>query len=442
MRLKHALISRKIRGRAVDGKEAKALSRRRHQDGQLIRLTNGWTCRFYEDFFHDGKRQRRRVQKFLGDFRQLPTQRRAKTAMDGVLAAINNPQLHPVTTQTLAQAAALWIAGCAKRKHKPVKPSVIQNWQSILTNHIVPVLGDTPLSDVRNRAMRTLVDTLSAKELSAATIRNVMLVVKLTVASAVDDDGNQLYPTKWNHRFIDAPTIDPNKQHRPSFTADEVTRICQVATGRLQVAAILFAASGLRVGEMLGLEVKHFDGTAIRIEQEVWHGRVLEPKTPNARRVIDLNPDVAKLLARFIGKRTVGFVLNTRTGTPMGQRNLARAFHKVQRALGIEQRGFHAFRRFRNTYLRNSLCPDGLLKFWMGHAAKDMSDVYDRVRDDRPFRTDVARSVGLGFRLPDSLTATRLTGKKGGDAAVRLAELTGVIGRCESFAERSEPVST
>ncbi len=43
---------------------------------------------------------------------------------------------------------------------------------------------------------------------------------------------------------------------------------------------------------------------------------------------------------------------------------------------GTHKAGNHAFRRFRNTYLRNYMvCPEGLYKFWMGHAGKDMSDL-------------------------------------------------------------------
>jgi hypothetical protein len=41
----------------------------------------------------------------------------------------------------------------------------------------------------------------------------------------------------------------------------------------------------------------------------------------------------------------------------------------------------------------------------MGHAAKDMSDRYDRVREDVQFRKDVARSMGVGFGLPKTLKA-------------------------------------
>jgi len=54
---------------------------------------------------------------------------------------------------------------------------------------------------------------------------------------------------------------------------------------------------------------------------------------------------------------------------------------------GTHKAGNHAFRRFRNTYLRNyTECPEGLYKYWMGHAEKDMSDLYDKIKEDVALR--------------------------------------------------------
>jgi integrase len=153
---------------------------------------------------------------------------------------------------------------------------------------------------------------------------------------------------------------------------------------------------------------------------------VQDPKTPNARRTIDLHPDVADLLRQFIGNRTAGFVFQSNSGKPLNQTNLLkRELHPILATLEISKRGFHCFRRFRNTHLRNSICPEGLLKFWMGHAAKDMSDRYDRVRDDVVFRKDVARSMSTGFAVPKSLTPKPPNPKK----AVLEISVSGVIGR-------------
>jgi len=167
------------------------------------------------------------------------------------------------------------------------------------------------------------------------------------------------------------------------------------------MACVLFAAIGLRAGELLGLECHHFDGASVKIEQSIWGGRVQSPKNQNAKRFVDLHPDVCALLAQFIGDRT-GLVFETSSGRPVGQSNLLnQELHPLLETLGIPKQGFHCFRRFRNTYLRQRRVPDAILKMWMGHsAAADMSSHYDRSELDVQYRRDVALAMGIGFELP------------------------------------------
>jgi integrase len=89
---------------------------------------------------------------------------------------------------------------------------------------------------------------------------------------------------------------------------------------------ILDAATGLRAGEVFGLEIRHFDGHSIKVEQSVWRGDAQAPKTPNAYRVADLYPDVAKLLSGFIGDRKSGYIFCTSSGKPLGQSNVLRRY--------------------------------------------------------------------------------------------------------------------
>jgi integrase len=218
-----------------------------------------------------------------------------------------------------------------------------------------------------------------------------------------------------------AKRLGPDKQ---------VANIVKAAKGRLQMACVLLAATGIRAGELLGLEIRHFDGSSINVEQDVWGGKVQDPKTPNARRTIDLNPDVAELLKQFMGDRTAGFIFETSSGKPLTQTNLLkRELHPILVTLEIAKRGFHSFRRFRNIHLRSSICPDGLLKFWMGHASKDMSDRYDRVRHDVVFRKEVAGRMGTGFEIPKTLTPKPPKTKK----TISKISVSGVIGRGAEF---------
>jgi hypothetical protein len=99
----------------------------------------------------------------------------------------------------------------------------------------------------------------------------------------------------------------------------------------------------------------------------------------------------------------------TRTGKPLSPTNIVRRhLHVALKELNYlnpftrtHKAGNHAFRRFRNTYLRNyTECPEGLYKYWMGHAGRDMSDLYDKVKDDEGFRRKWAERCGFGFELP------------------------------------------
>jgi hypothetical protein len=110
---------------------------------------------------------------------------------------------------------------------------------------------------------------------------------------------------------------------------------------------------------------------------------------------------VAKLLSDFVGGRNSGYIFCTSRGKPLGQSNiLRRSLHPVLEKLEIKRCGFHAFRRFRNTFLRNyTSCPNGLRNFWLGWSGIDMSDHYDKIREDAAFRREVAEHVGIGFEL-------------------------------------------
>src|ERR1022692_1540620 len=189
---------RMVRPRAVSqvSEETKMARRRRFQYGRLIELANGWSCRYYEDILVDSVRERRRVQKFLGTSELSKPQ--AKRAMQEALATVNDVMHKPTTTTTFRQYALSWLEDCKTRNQHPSKRSTLATRKSALEKHVLPCLGDMPLSSVDNKAMRTLVSALVRKKLSPQSVTNVLSVAKLVKASAVDDEGNQLYPTKWN----------------------------------------------------------------------------------------------------------------------------------------------------------------------------------------------------------------------------------------------------
>lgn len=51
-------------------------------------------------------------------------------------------------------------------------------------------------------------------KLSAKTIVSYTQVVKMVVASAVNENGDQIYPRVWNNDFVGIPIVDKTKQRR------------------------------------------------------------------------------------------------------------------------------------------------------------------------------------------------------------------------------------
>ena len=76
---------------------------------------------------------------------------------------------------------------------------------------------------VNNGTLKMLGEKLSAAGLSPTTIHDVAKVMRWVRASAVDENGDQIYPTKWNYEFADVPVVE--NQRTPMFTGEEITKI-------------------------------------------------------------------------------------------------------------------------------------------------------------------------------------------------------------------------
>jgi integrase len=134
-------------------------------------------------------------------------------------------------------------------------------------------------------------------------------------------------------------------------------------------------------------------------------------KTHSGKRLVDLHSTVGKLLREFIGERA-GLVFASKKSKPLSQTNLLKRYlHPLMKQLKLTQAGFHSFRRFRATWLDMQSVPDDLTKFWLGHAAKDVTGRYVKYAKQIQYRKEVASTVGVGFDVPAQLSS--LVGQSG-----------------------------
>jgi integrase len=407
------------------------MSRRSGQSGSVQQEGNWYVVRFWKDVVGQERRQRgyERICPVSGPGKLSASERERKAKEIIVASGVDTVEhFEKVVVQsnhgiTFREQAKIWLESSKTRTRKPVAPATSETWECALEKWINPNIGDMPLDSVNNLVMKQLVAKMKGK-LAPKSIGNYTLVVKAVVASAVNEQGEELYPRKWNANFIDMPIVDKKKQKTPIFAGEVVTGIVRIATGSCRMLFILCAAAGLRIGEALGIDIKDIspDCLTIKIRQKAWNGQIHDfLKTTNGKREIDLHPTVAVLLKEYIGARGSGLLFRSRTGKQLRQSNiLRRGLHPILKQLkwrdaelGLTKAGSHAFRRFRDTYLRNyTSTPPGVLQFWLGHAGQGMSDLYDKVRHDVAFRKEVAEKAGLGFEIPSKITVIGRNGRK------------------------------
>ena len=288
------------------------------------------------------------------------------------------------------------------RKRNPARRNTLASYRSLLDRQILPFLGELPLENVQNGVIRGFVQRLAETEKSTATILAVVSLVKNVVKSAVDQDGNQLYPRTWNNTFMDLPELTPNGQNTPVATPETIRKAISGAIGQDKALYALLAGSGLRCGEALALMVGPDDGlnsfwdpqTGIAtIRTTMVRGKIQPaPKTEAGIRQVDLHPNLNLFLCQLLleGKLTRhGLLFPGRSG------NRAR----YDRAAEADISGFHSFRRFRITHLRNAGVPESIIRFWVGHADKSITDRYDKSSQDIEIRKTWTRKAGVGFSL-------------------------------------------
>jgi integrase len=327
-------------------------------------------------------------------------------------------RITPVTT--FESQSAWWLAEIKagrivnSKTRKPIRTNTT-DYYSNAASYLNEVVGNYALASLDNPEAREMVSKMKAelkdneRRFSDKTIVEFFKVFKKVIASAKGEKLRQVYPREWDLAYIGLPKVSKREQHRPTFTATEIVHIvksCKRAIYR--VAVVLLVATGIRIAELLALEVgKHIspDCTVVYIRQQrTRKGKVAAtPKTDAGYRDVDVHPLVAKMLREYIGNRKSGFLLETETGNMLWPGTLYRdGLKTILKGMGRGKVRFHAFRRFRQAVLEKSEARQLLIDFWLGHDNSDMSSRYAKqLTEDMEFRHEWAGKVGLGFELPE-----------------------------------------
>lgn len=163
--------------------------------------------------------------------------------------------------------------------------------------HIVPELGAYPLAAIRPSQVQALVKSLEVKGLSAGSVRGIYHVLTQVCGAAVDDRLISMTPC----RKVKLPKADDAEVVPP--TVKEVMAYMDAIGERWRALVVTLAGSGVRIGELLGLDVTDVDflRRTIRVErQRNQRGQIRPVKSKTSRRTIPVGQVVIDALAAHL----------------------------------------------------------------------------------------------------------------------------------------------
>jgi integrase len=297
-------------------RKPRSTRRRGNGEGCIYRRHDGTWCAVL-NWGYDAEGKRRR--KFLygatkGEVAEKLTREQGKR-LDGTLTDCGR--------LTVKDFLAQWLETSAKAT---IQGTTFANYQGVIENHITPALGGMQLAKLAPNHVQAMYAKMESEGASAYVRRLAHAVLHRACKQALRWGIVARNPVD----AVDAPRTP--KHEAKSFSLEQSRAILKAAKGdRLEALYVLALTTGMRLGELLGLQWRSVDlqsdGPSLKVESALKeiNGKLSlgEPKTAKSRRRVELSPmAVAALwehLKRMLAKgwATEGFVFRNRRGGPI-----------------------------------------------------------------------------------------------------------------------------
>ena len=359
-----------------------AKHRRGRAEGSIYQRRDGrWTA-VVSVGYRRGKRIRRHV---YGE-----TRRAVQDKLTRILRDQQDGIEPPPANQTVRAFLTEWLETTAKPR---LRPRTLTGYQQHIETHVIPALGTLRLHALSPQQVQAMLAGLQLKGLSASTIRGVRAVLRAALGDAV----------RWGvvARNAAALAYGPRVQ-RPQFTVlstEQARSFLEVIEGdRLEAFFTVAVASGLRLGELLGLRWKDVDlaGGTLTVRQALQRiGKQLqfvEPKSERSRRRVSLPKFAVQALKRhqenqrterpIAGTRWIdsGLVFTSTIGTPADERNVRRSFKSLLTSAELPDMRLHDLRHTTATLLLAQGVHPRVVMETLGHSQVSLTlDTYSHV---------------------------------------------------------------
>jgi len=269
-------------------------------------------------------------------------------------------------TPTLAEFAGRFVDGYAKANR--LKPSGIAAKKTVLSVHLIPLLGDKRLDQITTEDVQQLKAALGHR--AAKTVNNVLTVLSVMLRTAVEWDVITRVPCAI--KLLPTP-----KSEAAFYDFDEYERLVEAARSDSQalLVALLGGDAGLRCGEIMALEWTDVDlaKRQLCVARSEWKGHVTVPKGGRLR-YVPLTKRLTEALRQARHLRGAR-VLCDKQGQPLTQKVIQVLMRRVARRANVKP-GVHILRHTFCSHLAMRGAPARAIQELAGHQDLETTQRY------------------------------------------------------------------
>jgi integrase len=349
-----------------------SMPRRRYQRGRIIsrgKKRKVWVGIFREDRVNaDGTIHRARRSIVLGTVKHV-SKLQAIEALRPYLDAVNLAAIPKAKAgRTLANFVDEWRHNVAPT----LKPSTVRAAESHLRTHILPTLGEMPLTAINARNVQTFISALTSKGLTRKTCDNVLQTLSSLSKTA---KAWGYVPSVFDRSALSLPR-EREKAEERFFTAEQVKQIINASEEPYSTLWAVLGLTGCRAGEVFGLKRSDldFDKRVIRIRRTLDASTRLmhAPKSRSSSADLPMPDALQKRLRTFLAQHwrqnEADLLFCNKAGRPMVRNKVALRLQKTLKDLGIERAALHAFRHMAASELIESGAAPSVVQRQMRHS--------------------------------------------------------------------------
>ena len=232
---------------------------------------------------------------------------------------------------------------------------------------------------------QTFITHLFHKRLSRKSVLNVLGTVSSILTTARDWGYNcdQIQMGKLRLPARDA------RPEQPHFTIEQLRKILAIAEEPWHTLFATLAMTGLRAGEVLGLQVGDIDleRLTIAVKRSAWYGKVQTTKTKASETVLPIPCSLAQILKNHLstlnGKPDTFLFVTRNNRPPSSNKVVEYRLWTILDALNIPRCGLHAFRHTHTALLLDSGATPKVVQRQLRHSdARTTLEIYGHVEGD------------------------------------------------------------